>query len=259
MNPHDVHARARPIVATQLGAAEKLASEFRDCALTVNVIGVKQCERFKIEDFDDIKGIMFESESEMYLWVKTDVREVQTIASILVHSEKNIKATDLTQHLVNDFLIDISKVFSSRLQSSVSACDAENLRSVFSIQNGRAFRSGHLLVTLNINENIVEFMVNRELVKDLLSGYTSVRATHEPDVKLINLSSILSDKVIQLEVLIGNLELSVSSLASLQINDVIYLDKNINEKVTMKVLNSGVECKGYPVQCEDKKALRLVS
>ena len=123
-----------------------------DSALTVNVIGVKQCERFKIEDFDDIKGIMFESESEMYLWVKTDVREVQTIASILVHSEKNIKATDLTQHLVNDFLIDISKVFSSRLQSSVSACDAENLRSVFSIQNGRAFRSGHLLVTLNINE-----------------------------------------------------------------------------------------------------------
>jgi flagellar motor switch/type III secretory pathway protein FliN len=121
--------------------------------------------------------------------------------------------------------------------------------------------SGVHAIVMTIDElEVVIVLTNaqvRRLIRKADNTVTSKQKNTLPE--LIPFASVLASRYVQGEVSLGAVELTIGTLKSLNVGDVVQLDKSVNEPSKLRFPGTSITCKGFLGQCSGRRALSLIN
>ena len=135
--------------------------------------------------------------------------------------------------------------------------DVPHLRSlpVDAAQNG----SGAYVIAVQLGDMKLIVAMSHLMVRHLINATRSVpemRVTEEL-TEMSTFASVLANRRVRAEALLGTVELSIAQLASLNIGDVVRLDKSVDEPSELLFPQADIKCRGFVGQSAGRRALSL--
>ena len=176
-----------------------------------------------------------------------------------IGSRLDINSAHVTHELVNAFLKDIVGATLSEANEDLNGGigGSELFTRFFET---KAYYPGCGIIELRFSvsdSEQVRFFVSRNVVRGLLDGFSVEHRTVLGNLQSVHKS--LENQQVQIQVMLDGIELSLDSLNSIGIGDVIRLDNALDSTCEIVFKNSDVKCAGYIGKKDGKLAVSVVS
>jgi flagellar motor switch/type III secretory pathway protein FliN len=193
------------------------------------------------------------------LFVRT--RELlENIGSLLLHDNRlRPRQGSIEDGLVGEIVIEALGDLAARFSGErIAGIPAQSTVGQFALPAMRMPGSGVLCLQIGMRDFVMNLWISAELVRpSIFGGKMHKESDGEP--ALFPAAEALGRQTVPVQVMLGNAELTLDALCSLQVGDVIRLDENLSAPSRVAFAQSGVACKGFLGQKNGNLAVQLDS
>jgi hypothetical protein len=235
----------------------------KDFEISLSVVPFNAGLRAKINHHSPL--IVLEQGSEWSAVALPKEMKGRLVSAMIHDSDINLLGTsalnskDILFKVISKALNELCNELSMADSVSTATSKISTISSIpkYASDNG----SGVHAIVMTIDEleivTVLTYAQVRRLIRIADTAVTPKQKNALPD--LIPLASVLASKHVQGEVSLGSVELTIGTLKSLVVGDVVQLDKLVTEPSELRFPGTSKTCKGFLGQCSGRRALSLTN
>lgn len=166
---------------------------------------------------------------------------------------------DILSKVISKALTDLCNELSMAVPVTYESSKISKISSIpkCATENG----SGVHAVVMTIDELEIVIVLTNAQVRRLIENADNADTPKQKNAlpELIPFGSVLANRYVQGDVSLGTVELTIGTLKSLNVGDVVQLDKSVTEPSKLQFPGTSITCKGFLGQCSGRRALSLVN
>jgi flagellar motor switch/type III secretory pathway protein FliN len=207
--------------------------------------------------------LAYEIDDEKWMLFIQDKALLEDMGSWLLHDSrirprqglfKDSVVADIVMHALAELACRLSGSHVSDRRSPVESTLRQHISPVTNLSG-----TGIVYLKVSISDSTMRLWVSAELAQALAAA-DAVTVDQDSGLdSLIPAAKALGGQRVPVQVTLGNAELSLDALCSLQVGDVIRLDEGLNEPARVAFAQSETACKGFLGQKNGNLAIQLDS